>query len=83
MIKCDIKCSTCGSKRAGLIWIDDAYLYQCGDCICKKYGDLAEISGITLDEDPLQGVRNMNCLRKEQDEVLRGMTETIAELTGE
>ncbi len=70
---------TCGSKQAGLIYI--AGRYQCGKCICESYADLAEISTITLDEDPLQGVRNMNKLRKEQDDVLKGTTETLAELT--
>lgn len=40
------KCS-CGSTQAGLIFIPDENRYQCGDCICRAYADLAEISKIT------------------------------------
>lgn len=73
---------TCGSKQAGLIWISDQNRYQCGKCLNKAYADLAEISKITLDEDPLQGVRNMNNLRKEQDETLRMATTALKEAAG-
>ncbi len=56
---------TCGSKQAGLIWISDENRYQCGICLNKACADLAEISKITLDEDPLQGVKTLVVERDE------------------
>lgn len=66
------ECS-CGSKQAGLIFIRDENRYQCGNCVCRAYADLAEISKITLDEVAVQGVRNMDDLCKGQDKALRSL----------
>lgn len=71
----------CGSKKAGLIYIPARDQYQCGDCICKAYAVLSKISKITLNEDPLQGVRSMNKLSKAQDDTLKRLSENLAQIS--